>query len=284
VKHQKQVGVSGKLDVGQVHQLIRLLDEAREIPVERQEREHHLVSGVARIVGAAVAGMVLDTDSTPGGRGQRSAILLFEWDSATLPTLERLSEAANALQPLVLAMMRVTPCEPGVTVVATWHELTTERRLGCVEHMGHYLRPPNFGDAMFSAVRLRTTSHIHGLGLYRGPENRSFSEEERNLVHVFHAECEGLLRSPMPDDDGDAGCTPLPLRQRQTLALVLRGLSDKEIAERLGISRYTVNQYTKTIYRHYGVTSRTQLLARLLVQPHAARSLIVGTGFASVVP
>jgi DNA-binding CsgD family transcriptional regulator len=287
VTRQQYVGGSGKLHVDQVHQLLRLLNEAREIPAESPQREHYLVSGVARIIGAAVAGVILDTGSVSDGRSQRSAIPLFKLDSATLLAPEQLNQAANALQPLVLAMVRLTSCEPGATVTATWHELATERRWCCAAQMMPYLRPRGFGDAMFSAVRLRAPSHVHGLGLYRGPEDQPFGEEERNLVHVFHAECDGLLRSLTQGDGGadddDAVCASLSLRQRQTLALVLSGLSDKEIAGRLGISRYTVNQYTKVIYRHYGVTGRIQLLARLLVQPHA-RSLIIGTDIASAVP
>src|SRR5262249_685069 len=99
---------------------------------------------------------------------------------------------------------------------------------------------------------------------YRAPEAPAFTAEERTLVHVFHAACEAVLSAslcdPVDDDHVHAG---LSRRERQTLALVLDGLADKEIAERLGISRHTVNQYTKAIYRHYAVTSRVQLLARL---------------------
>ncbi|HEX2691696.1 MAG TPA: helix-turn-helix transcriptional regulator [Kofleriaceae bacterium] len=285
---QKYVGGSGQLHVGQVHQLIRLLGEAREIPVERPERGYHLVSGVGRIVGAAVVSVILDTDSVQGDQLQRSVTVLFERDGGASLGLEQLSQAASALQPLVLAMVRLVPREPGATVTAPWQELATERRWCCVEKMVHYLRPPGCGDAMFSAVRLRTSSQVHGLGLYRGPEGQAFNEEERNLLHVFHVACAGLLLSSLPSTAGggdqDAGYASLSLRQRQTLDLVLDGLSDKEIAGRLRISRFTVNQYTKAIYRHYGVTSRIQLLARLLGQSRAAHSLIIGTGVVSAAP
>lgn len=53
----------------------------------------------------------------------------------------------------------------------------------------------------------------------------------------------------------------LPPRVRQVLAHLLQGLSDKGIARRLGITRYTVNQYTKALYEHFGVQSRAELLA-----------------------
>ena len=274
---------NGKLDVGHVHQLIRLLAEAREIPAERPERGQHLVSGVARIVGAVVAGAILGTDITSEGRDQHSAIILVGWDCAALRSLQVLGQASRAFDPMIRAMMRITPGEPGAPVTATWDELVADRRWCGSEHVEQYFRPACLADALFSSVRLRALSHVHGIGLYRELENRPFSEEERNLVQVFHAECEGLLHvSPRGEGDDEPVRPRLSPRQRQTLDLVLGGLCDKEIAERLGISRYTVNQYTKAIYRYYAVTSRAQLLAHLLVQSQAVRSLIVGTDIVSV--
>jgi DNA-binding CsgD family transcriptional regulator len=51
-------------------------------------------------------------------------------------------------------------------------------------------------------------------------------------------------------------------RVRQVLALLLQGDGDKQIASRLKISPHTVNQYLKTLYRHFRVESRAELLAR----------------------
>lgn len=54
----------------------------------------------------------------------------------------------------------------------------------------------------------------------------------------------------------------LPLRAQQVLRCLLEGDGDKQVAQRLGISRFTVNVYTKQIFRHFGVQSRAELLAR----------------------
>ena len=72
---------------------------------------------------------------------------------------------------------------------------------------------------------------------------------------------------PSPPSAANPGTTRgghLSPRERETLALLLAGLSDKEIAARLGISRHTVNEYTKSIYGRFGVHSRGSLLAHLL--------------------
>lgn len=45
-------------------------------------------------------------------------------------------------------------------------------------------------------------------------------------------------------------------RESQILSLVASGLSNREIAERLSISRYTVESHVKHIYRKMAVSSR----------------------------
>jgi DNA-binding CsgD family transcriptional regulator len=283
VTQQKQVVGSGKLDFGHVHQLIRLLTEVREIPAERPERKQHLVAGVARILDAAVGGAVLGPDSMPEERGALSGASARASGGATLLPLAVADPAGSVFDAMLREMMRITPDQPGTAITATWSELVVglQRRYGA-PYAEQCRLPAGLKDAVLSSVRLRARSCVHGLALYRESAHRPFSEEERNLVHVFHIEYEGLLHASPCDGDDDAPMrAPLSPRQRQTLALVLDGLCDKEIAERLGISRYTVNQYTKVIYRYYAVTSRAQLLARVLVWSRSTRSLIIGTDILS---
>jgi DNA-binding CsgD family transcriptional regulator len=58
-----------------------------------------------------------------------------------------------------------------------------------------------------------------------------------------------------------AGLTP---RERDVAALVVDGLTDREIAADLSLSRHTVGQYTSQIYRKLAVRSRAELIAFLL--------------------
>lgn len=58
-------------------------------------------------------------------------------------------------------------------------------------------------------------------------------------------------------------------RQRQVLALVGRGLSNKAIAHALGISEATVKQHLTAIMRRLGVTGRTEAALRIPPPPKA---------------
>jgi DNA-binding CsgD family transcriptional regulator len=56
-------------------------------------------------------------------------------------------------------------------------------------------------------------------------------------------------------------------REREVARLVALGLKDKEIADRLLISPFTVKQYLKNTYRKLSVRSRVDL-TRVLTEPH----------------
>ncbi len=58
---------------------------------------------------------------------------------------------------------------------------------------------------------------------------------------------------------------PLSPREMQVLRMVASGLGNREIAEQLHLSRHTVEQHIKNIYRKLTVTSRTKAV-------HAARA------------
>jgi hypothetical protein len=96
--------------------------------------------------------------------------------------------------------------------------------------------------------------------LYRAPGSAGYSEAELRIAHLVFAEVawlhsRGWLKSRLP-----VANPVLPSRLIPLHALLLGGLSRKEISARLGITVNTVNSYTKEIYRHFGVHSRPALM------------------------
>ena len=62
-------------------------------------------------------------------------------------------------------------------------------------------------------------------------------------------------------EDGEAKAeTKLSKRQKQLIVMLDEGLSNREIAERLGISEHTVKVHLWRLFRRLGVKSRTQTL------------------------
>lgn len=60
-------------------------------------------------------------------------------------------------------------------------------------------------------------------------------------------------------------------RERDVTHLVLFGLSTTEIAQRMGISPFTVQDYLKAIFRKVNVHSRQELVARIFVDHYEPR-------------
>jgi DNA-binding CsgD family transcriptional regulator len=52
---------------------------------------------------------------------------------------------------------------------------------------------------------------------------------------------------------------------RPVLQRLLAGDAEKQAAQKLGLSRHTVHEYTKILYRIFGVNSRGELLAQFVV-------------------
>jgi DNA-binding CsgD family transcriptional regulator len=70
-----------------------------------------------------------------------------------------------------------------------------------------------------------------------------------------------LRVADQPDEQTDAG--PLSEREREVAALVVEGLTHKEIGARLFVSAKTVEHHVAKIRQKLGVTSRAELLAAL---------------------
>lgn len=62
------------------------------------------------------------------------------------------------------------------------------------------------------------------------------------------------------------GASQLTRQQRRTLALLLRGLTNKEIAARLGIGEGTVKWHASRLYERFGIHNRTALVHELLAR------------------
>ena len=84
------------------------------------------------------------------------------------------------------------------------------------------------------------------------------TQSKRRLVADFCKMVGDRVGRPAPRGEG------LSPRLQQTLERLLAGDSEKQIAAHLGLSQHTVHLYVKNLYKHYGVSSRGELLARFV--------------------
>jgi DNA-binding CsgD family transcriptional regulator len=107
------------------------------------------------------------------------------------------------------------------------------------------------------------------MGLHRSVGETSFGARAEHLLHLFHDELCRLTGTVLAREMPFSGLSP---RLRQTLACLLHGDSEKQVALRLQLSGPTVHQYVTALYRHFGVNSRAELLVQFIACPHRQRS------------
>jgi DNA-binding CsgD family transcriptional regulator len=122
-------------------------------------------------------------------------------------------------------------------------------------HVNNQRRLMDLDNYVCSSQSIGDTSYMSLMGFHRPFGDRPFSERETSLVRVFHEEL-GRLWSGTREALPSRSLTP---RLRDTLRHLLAGMTEKEIADVLNLSRQTVHDYVKALYRRYGVGSRSQL-------------------------
>lgn len=117
-----------------------------------------------------------------------------------------------------------------------------------------------FGDDahVFPALR----AGAHGYLLKDQPEERLGAALE-GILHgeppLSPAIAKRLLRTFQPiAPDNTPGAETLTAREREVLVLASKGCRLPELAEKLAISRYTVSDHLKSIYRKLNVNSRAE--------------------------
>lgn len=111
------------------------------------------------------------------------------------------------------------------------------------------------------AIRPLPGYGISVIGFYRKVEAQAFSARETKIAHIVLTEVPWLHEAGLPHRA--AATTPqLPPRCRLILNHLVRGRSRQEIANDLELSVQTVSGYIKQVYRHFGVHSQPELIAR----------------------
>jgi DNA-binding CsgD family transcriptional regulator len=124
-------------------------------------------------------------------------------------------------------------------------------------------KPAGVDHCLVSVCFVSHQGAIAVIGLHRGLGERDFSPGEMRLLEFFHGELGPLIgrqlvsaTEPTPEK--------LSPRLRQTLACLIEGDSEKQVAARLGLSPTTVHEYVTALYRRFRVQSRGELLAHVL--------------------
>lgn len=232
-----------------VQSLLRLADSlhAATNPIARKRM---MLAGLCRLI-RADSGALIVTGSNPRPSQRRLiSAVTYQTDNAGEiddPALPHQCSADSRIAGRSFSALHGSPsslCGNGYEAFLTW--LTRERMNG---------------PSVICSNRLSCAPGLATVYLFRpSRKNQPFTARHRFLVHLFHKNTRWLYEPDQVLLSSDArDITP---REHQTLELLLNGLSEKQIAGQMGLSHNTVHHYVKALHRHFGVSSRSELLAR----------------------
>ena len=253
---------AGLLRVDDVRRAFRIIGDCRDVGNNPDEWQSIAMAGLCRLVGAA---------SATGGEGRWARPLHPAEPVTSYSHGLNAAEHARLLvymrdfginaDPIYQALQTV----PDLHVIRRRAELVSDRDWYTSEAFNDYRRSCDADHQLTSLVQVSPTGATSVMALHRGVRDRDFSDRECALASLFHVELCRLIGRSLTSalDESSKSLSP---RLQQTLACLLEGDSEKQVAARMGISRTTVHQYVTELYRRYGVHSRAELLTRMLRQ------------------
>ncbi|MEX0887165.1 MAG: LuxR C-terminal-related transcriptional regulator [Phycisphaeraceae bacterium] len=247
-----------------VRNIYRLLGDCRDLGADPLAWRRRLLDGLIRLLGARVAhigdlqGMASRSLTTPDmmqiGLEAPTQTAAFE------AYFQFLANGGAGQEAFAQRFGELPPDRLNTRTTSqlmerdAWHRSMTFQR---------FHQPMDVDEGILSLWPLSTRNPRHGLSVSvrRSVGEPAFTERERRMLHwTNHELARELGRTLAPTSEPAA--SELPRRLGQTLGHLLDGLSEKQIALEMGISRATVHEYVTTLYRRFAVDSRAALLAR----------------------
>lgn len=262
------MSTSNRVRLRDLKNIYRLIGECRELGDDSQAWRRHMFERLCRLVGAQVGcggevrgfwteqpEVLENVDLGWAGECERSRYFEFLQRHGAMETPEFLYRRQRPHARLI------TGCREQCIDDRQWYRS---------EHFNEYRRISRVDSNLFSLATIPGArspqpapdrSILNGITLHRELGEPRFQKRERLILHWFHHELLPLLGRQLALAE-EPSASELSPRLREVLDCLLEGDSEKQVALRLGLTRQTVHQYVKTVYNHFGVQSRGELLAR----------------------
>tara|TARA_R110002072_G_scaffold42064_21_gene118898 strand:- start:172462 stop:173259 length:798 start_codon:yes stop_codon:yes gene_type:complete len=101
------------------------------------------------------------------------------------------------------------------------------------------------------------------LWLHKGVGSQDFTQREQEIISMVHMTINTEIGTYLAAADEPA-LSSLTNRRLQVLDRLLAGDSEKQIAYQLEVGKAAIHDHVLAIYRHFGVSSRGELLAKFI--------------------
>jgi DNA-binding CsgD family transcriptional regulator len=254
---------SSKIRTHEYRSIYQLVGECRELGDDVTTWQRHLIEQMAGLTGGSIG----FCGEFAGFRGMRPRYLgQSEWGwsdesdrSSYLANIANFAKNPESYSSMV-AYHRKSVGNDGICLSRS--QLFDDRSWTATLDYQKAFRPIRMKNALWCIRTLPgvAADESSGIHLLRSGD-QDFGPRDRAIVEETHAALVPLIGGPLARFADPSPMALVP-QVRRVLQCMLEGDSDKQIAFRMRLSTYTVNQYTKVVFRHFRVRGRTELMAR----------------------
>lgn len=250
-----------RLQARDFRSIFLLLGECRELWLDPDGWQRHLLNGVSGLIHLPVGILVRVRDYNPVGSPQVLHAFESGWEDATHQQhfhgamgrerllLLTLNESFRKTKPRRRA---APPLNSGVAADYDWR---------ATRDFAECFGPAHMHEILFSALPMEGGDSHHFLA-FGGMDHRPTALDRQRLAYL-HSELVALIGRKLAQSD-QICLHGLSARRRQIFELLVEGLPEKLIADRIGLRPCTVNEHMQKLYEHFQVHSRSELLAYAL--------------------
>jgi DNA-binding CsgD family transcriptional regulator len=257
---------SDSLRVRDIRAAFRLIGDCRDLGNDPRRWQRRMLEGLVLLFGVVQASGGEAWWERPGKTVRPVSAYTMSVDPAAEAAFQAYHSAGGPAGDPILQEIEKRPQR---LITRTRRELVSDGEWYSSPSFA-YRRAGGIDHTMVSVLQRSESGATSVVALNRARGERDFTAREQRLLHLFHAELGQLIGGPLVGAT-DPPLDPLPRRLQQTLACLLEGDSEKQVAARLGLSHATVHQYVTALYRRFGVQSRGQLMSYVL--QHTRRSV-----------
>jgi DNA-binding CsgD family transcriptional regulator len=244
-----------------VEKMMGLAGELMELPADATVRTKHMLSGLCRLVGADFANFA-DTLTTE--EGDQLKVLtgsMTPWDVGTLDGVVRYFQTGWPHDPICPEIYRRLAQQADPVLTCLREEVVDRRAWEGSDHYHQVRKPAKLDESISAKIRMPDGKRVVNVAVHRCTGERAFGARERLILDLFYRHIARRIYGRVWRETYGKFMGLAP-RARETLTHLMGGKSGKQIARAMGISLFSVNDYLKEIYRHYGVSGRGELMAK----------------------
>jgi DNA-binding CsgD family transcriptional regulator len=246
-----------------MHAVVRLINDLHTLDTGGMERRRLLLREICGLIRGKCAMVSFVHDDLPGWRFQPIPCTDYGWSPDDLAAISTYRVKDLARDPTMRDPMDRLLALPGRVQTLRRDDLPGPRRSWYRSpNVNEIRRASHIDDCICSMHRLPTPGWAAVVGVHRAWGDRTgFTPRDRDLLHFINQHLTWLWEQDVRAAREDENLSP---RLRQTLHLLMAGLSEKEAARKLLVSPRTLHKYVTALYRRFGVSSRAELLVERL--------------------